>query len=57
MGNFQNGAPETYPQSHAYKEWKEEQEPVPIYHHLMEQTAQEITQSIKLVMKDNVQVL
>lgn len=47
METFQNGATGLYARSHAQKVWKEGQEPVPIHHLLMEQIAQEITQSKK----------
>ena len=57
MGTFQNGATGAYAQSHAQKkEGKEGQKIVPIHHHLMEQTAQEITQSKKFVTKNSVKL-
>ena len=56
MEIFQNRATGLYAQSHAQKVCKVGQEPAPIYCHLIDQTAQEITQSIKFSTKENVQV-
>ena len=57
METFQNGAIGLVALSHVHKECRQEKEPAPIHHQLMEQTAQEVTTNRLSVKKDHAQVL